>query len=172
MALNQLDIDSEQKTLIDCPILALDGIFITRAKTTTWLLLGFEKVSRWERKSVFGRQGSYLLRKCSTATEATGTVSTRLLRVCRWLVGLVYGVCNTPFLCIPHLPWLITIDRFPITTAARTAKTGLAVGLAYGLIQDALSTAKGRPPAYVDFVLGRSRRQNDRMEQMDQSGVV
>lgn len=49
-------------------------------------------------------------------------------------------------------------NRFPITTAARTAKTGLAFGLAYGLIQDALATAKGRRPAYVDFMLRKGRR--------------
>jgi len=50
------------------------------------------------------------------------------------------------------------VDRFPIVTAARTAKTGLAFGLAYGLIQDALATAKGRRPGYVDFILRKGRR--------------
>ncbi|KAG9232941.1 hypothetical protein BJ875DRAFT_362642, partial [Amylocarpus encephaloides] len=49
-------------------------------------------------------------------------------------------------------------NRFPLTTAARTAKSALIVGLAYGLAQDALGAAKGRRPAYVDFVLGRGRR--------------
>lgn len=54
---------------------------------------------------------------------------------------------------------LITIDRFPITTAARTAKTGLAIGITYGLVQDALSSAKGRNPRYVDFLLRREPKQ-------------
>jgi hypothetical protein len=54
---------------------------------------------------------------------------------------------------------LITIDRFPVATAARTAKTGLAIGLVYGLSQDLLGAAKGRTPGYVDFMLrGRRRR--------------
>lgn len=51
------------------------------------------------------------------------------------------------------------LDRFPITTAARTAKTGLAIGVTYGLVQDALFVAKGRRPGYVDFLLrGGGRR--------------
>ena len=48
-------------------------------------------------------------------------------------------------------------DRFPLITAARTAKVGLISGLAFGLAQDALNLAKGRRLAYVDFVLGRNR---------------
>ncbi|RFU32702.1 hypothetical protein B7463_g3613, partial [Scytalidium lignicola] len=39
-------------------------------------------------------------------------------------------------------------NRFPLTTAARTAKSGLAIGLAYGLAQDALGAARGRRPGY------------------------
>lgn len=53
----------------------------------------------------------------------------------------------------PTFRGLIIIDRFPIATAARTAKTGLAIGLVYGLAQDALGAAKGRRPGYVDFLL-------------------
>ena len=53
---------------------------------------------------------------------------------------------------------LTVIDRFPITTAARTAKTGLAIGLAYGLAQDAVAAAKGRRLGYVDFLLRQSRK--------------
>lgn len=49
------------------------------------------------------------------------------------------------------------IDRFSIATAARTARTGLYGGLAFGLIQDAISLARGRHLAYVDFLLGRNR---------------
>ncbi|KFX92863.1 hypothetical protein V490_05133 [Pseudogymnoascus sp. VKM F-3557] len=45
-------------------------------------------------------------------------------------------------------------NRFPMATAARTAKTGLAIGLAYGLAQDAVGAMRGRRPGYVDFILG------------------
>lgn len=62
---------------------------------------------------------------------------------------------------IRDLPRLTAIDRFPLTTAARTAKTGLAMGLAFGLAQDALGAAKGRRPGYVDFIIRRGRRRAD-----------
>lgn len=54
----------------------------------------------------------------------------------------------------------MTTDRFPLITAARTAKTGLAIGLAFGLAQDLLSTVKGRPPGYLRFLSksGKPRR--------------
>ena len=58
-------------------------------------------------------------------------------------------------------PRLIPTDRFPVTTAARTAKSGLAIGLAYGLAQDAIGAAKGRRPGYVDFILRGGRRKAD-----------
>jgi len=59
-------------------------------------------------------------------------------------------------------------NRFPITTAARTAKTGLAVGLIYGLAQDALGAARGKKLAYVDFIQRRGRRKAD----INESGIV
>jgi hypothetical protein len=43
-------------------------------------------------------------------------------------------------------------NRFPLTTAARTAKTGLWIGLGYGLLQDTFSLLQGRRLGYVDFV--------------------
>ncbi|CZR55526.1 uncharacterized protein PAC_05414 [Phialocephala subalpina] len=55
-------------------------------------------------------------------------------------------------------------NRFPITTAARTAKSGLAIGLAYGLAQDAIAAAKGRRLGYVDFILRKGRRKADAVE--------
>ena len=172
MALNPLGIDSEQKMLIGYPIRVPDGTYITRAKTITWLLRVSARVSRWEPKSAFGRPDSIQLKRCSIVTEVERTASTRLSRACLWLVDSVSGVCSPPLLTrVPHLSWLIIIDRFPITTAARTAKTGLAFGLAYGLVQDALSCVKGRPPAYVNFILRRGRSPRE-IEQMEQSGVV
>jgi len=45
--------------------------------------------------------------------------------------------------------------RFPIPTAARLAKTGAKVGLAFGLLQDLTSMMRGRKLGYVDFVKRR-----------------
>jgi len=42
-------------------------------------------------------------------------------------------------------------NRFPIATAARTARTGLIIGLGYGLVQDAFSLLQGREVGYVGF---------------------
>ncbi|KAK0115508.1 hypothetical protein ONS95_000214 [Cadophora gregata] len=57
-------------------------------------------------------------------------------------------------------------NRFPITTAARTAKTSLAIGLAYGLAQDAVGAARGRPLGWVDFIRrgGRRKEANTRAD--------
>lgn len=43
-------------------------------------------------------------------------------------------------------------NRFTFSTAARTAKSGLVFGLAYGGVQDMLSAARGRRLGYVEFV--------------------
>lgn len=43
-------------------------------------------------------------------------------------------------------------NRFPIPTAARVAKLGAKVGLAYGLLQDAVSLLRGRRLGYADFI--------------------
>lgn len=43
-------------------------------------------------------------------------------------------------------------NRFPIPTAARLARLGLKVGIAYGLVQDAMSLMRGRRLGYVEFV--------------------
>ncbi|KAN0069503.1 hypothetical protein V8E54_012518 [Elaphomyces granulatus] len=49
------------------------------------------------------------------------------------------------------------LARHDVYTAARTAKLGLKLSLAYGLMQDLLETLKGNHPAYVDWVLGNKR---------------
>ena len=46
-------------------------------------------------------------------------------------------------------------NRFPLPTAARTAKMALKIGLVYGLAQDMLSLSRGRSLAYVDLLLGK-----------------
>ena len=43
-------------------------------------------------------------------------------------------------------------NRFPITTAARTARMGMKAGLAFGLVQDALGLARGRKLGYIEFI--------------------
>ncbi|CAK4031813.1 Hypothetical predicted protein [Lecanosticta acicola] len=43
-------------------------------------------------------------------------------------------------------------NRFPLPTAARTAKMGARAGLVFGLLQDAVSLVKGRRVGYVEFV--------------------
>ncbi|PGG95667.1 hypothetical protein GX51_08182 [Blastomyces parvus] len=48
-----------------------------------------------------------------------------------------------------------------VYTAARTAKLGLKLSLAYGLTQDALATMKGNRPAYIDFIYRKFRPGNE-----------
>ena len=43
-------------------------------------------------------------------------------------------------------------NRFPVQTAARTATMGLKFGLAFGVLQDVLSLARGRRLGFVEFV--------------------
>jgi hypothetical protein len=58
--------------------------------------------------------------------------------------------------------WLMCYaDRFPVTAAARTAKTGLAFGLVYGLTQDVVGAMRGRRPGYVEFILRGGKRKTD-----------
>ncbi|KAI9834893.1 MAG: hypothetical protein M1819_002801 [Sarea resinae] len=58
-------------------------------------------------------------------------------------------------------------NDFPLITAARTAKTGLLFGLVFGLTQDAISLARGKRLAYVDFLMGRTLRRS-RMDQQEE----
>lgn len=44
------------------------------------------------------------------------------------------------------------IARHDVYTAARTAKLGLKLSLAYGLAQDVLSSAKGEKPGYIAWI--------------------
>ena len=48
-------------------------------------------------------------------------------------------------------------DSFPLLTAGRTIKKGLYMGLAFGLVQDALGLARGRRLRYVDYILGKGQ---------------
>ncbi|KAJ5492728.1 hypothetical protein N7539_001474, partial [Penicillium diatomitis] len=57
------------------------------------------------------------------------------------------------------------LARHDVYTAARTAKLGLKMSLAYGLLQDVLETMKGNSPSYVDFALGNRRFKRDEGDQ-------
>jgi hypothetical protein len=45
-------------------------------------------------------------------------------------------------------------NRFPLATAARTARLGAKAGLAFGVLQDAVGVARGRRIGYVEFLKG------------------
>ena len=62
------------------------------------------------------------------------------------------------------------LDILPLNTAARTIRTGLYGGIAFGLAQDALGLARGRRLAYVDFLLGRSRDTSE-IQEVGGSGI-
>ncbi|RAH52759.1 hypothetical protein BO85DRAFT_442819 [Aspergillus piperis CBS 112811] len=53
------------------------------------------------------------------------------------------------------------LARQDIYTAARSAKTGLKLSLAYGIVQDVLETWQGTRPAYVDIILGSRRSRTE-----------
>jgi hypothetical protein len=59
-------------------------------------------------------------------------------------------------------------NRFPLPTAARTAKLGAKAGLGFGLLQDVVSLVKGRRVGYVEFVkraaFGRSEPEEEQAE--------
>lgn len=48
-----------------------------------------------------------------------------------------------------------TTARHDLYTAARTARLGLKLSVAYGLLQDVLATAKGNRPRYVQSIVSR-----------------
>ena len=70
------------------------------------------------------------------------------------VIGLVYNLQE------PSAYNLVS-GRFPLATAVRTARLGLYSGLAFGILQDALSLARGRGVGYVDFLSGKSRHRGD-----------
>jgi hypothetical protein len=55
-------------------------------------------------------------------------------------------------------------SRFPLTTAARTAKTGLWIGLGYGLLQDAFSLLQGRRLGYVELFQSLMPERNSKLD--------
>lgn len=55
-------------------------------------------------------------------------------------------------------------NRFPLATAARTAKLGAKAGLAFGLLQDAVGVARGRRIGYIEFLktIGGGREREEK----------
>ncbi|KAF2755142.1 hypothetical protein EJ05DRAFT_123929 [Pseudovirgaria hyperparasitica] len=56
------------------------------------------------------------------------------------------------------------IKDLPRMTALRTARMGFVVGAGYGVLQDALSLARGRRVGWIDFLTGR---RGDRIDEDD-----
>ncbi|KAI9648190.1 hypothetical protein NHQ30_002822 [Ciborinia camelliae] len=117
--------------------------------------------------------GWYLYHKSKNYNTALGGVKEGVRmggRIAFWTAGLLAvedlgdrwrgrkDVLNTVVASLSVAGGFSLWNRFPITTAARTAKTGLIFGLAYGLVQDAVGYARGRRLGYVDFLMGAGRR--------------
>ncbi|KAB5549470.1 hypothetical protein GE09DRAFT_1174392 [Coniochaeta sp. 2T2.1] len=66
---------------------------------------------------------------------------------------------NTVLACVTVAGGFSVWNRFSLPMAARTTKTALVVGLAYGGLQDLMGAARGRPIGYVEFVKRRFGRQ-------------
>ncbi|APA09291.1 hypothetical protein SS1G_12074 [Sclerotinia sclerotiorum 1980 UF-70] len=117
--------------------------------------------------------GWYLYHKSKNYHTGLGGVKEGLKmgsRIAFWTAGLLAiedmcdrwrgrkDVLNTVVASLSVAGGFSLWNRFPITTAARTAKTGLAFGIGYGLVQDAVGYARGRRLGYVDFLMGAGRR--------------
>ncbi|KIM97884.1 hypothetical protein OIDMADRAFT_129065 [Oidiodendron maius Zn] len=126
--------------------------------------------------------GWYLYHKSKNYQMAFGGVKEGLkmgTKVSFWTIGFFYiedmfdryrgtkDFINTVIASLSVAGAFSMWNRFPITTAARTAKSGLAIGIIYGLAQDALGAAKGRVPGYVGFIQRRGRRKTDLQQQAE-----
>lgn len=60
-------------------------------------------------------------------------------------------------------------NRLPLPTVARTAKMGAKVGLAFGLVQDALNVLKGKRVGYVEFIKRHTVGEGDTEEQAEKA---
>lgn len=63
-------------------------------------------------------------------------------------------------------------DRFPPITIARTARMGLAVGLGYGLLQDAVTLLRGQRLSYIEYFRNLPRRFEDRRQRNVQKALA
>lgn len=75
----------------------------------------------------------------------------------------VWSKCHRYFLstvCKEPSAYNLVSGRLSLLTSARTVKIGVYSGLAFGLVQDTLSLARGRRVGYIDFILGKNRLHN------------
>ncbi|EKG13185.1 hypothetical protein MPH_09657 [Macrophomina phaseolina MS6] len=63
-------------------------------------------------------------------------------------------------------------NRFPPITIARTARMGLAVGLGYGLLQDAVTLLRGQRLSYIEYFRNLPRRFEDRRQRNVQKALA
>ncbi|CAK7202877.1 hypothetical protein SEUCBS139899_005604 [Sporothrix eucalyptigena] len=61
-------------------------------------------------------------------------------------------LANTVVACVTVAGAFSLWNRFPLATAARTTKTAILVGFAFGSLQDLASLARGRRVSYVDYL--------------------
>ncbi|KAK5154490.1 hypothetical protein LTS14_006626 [Recurvomyces mirabilis] len=72
----------------------------------------------------------------------------RTIESCRDFVSTIFAGLGTAGM---FSAW----NRFPLSTAVRTAKKAVRYGLLFGVVQDMLSVARGRRVGYVEFVKSR-----------------
>ncbi|CAK7241780.1 MAG: hypothetical protein STHCBS139747_003251 [Sporothrix thermara] len=70
-------------------------------------------------------------------------------------------LANTVVACVTVAGAFSVWNRFPLATAARTAKTAVLVGFAFGSLQDIASLVRGRRVSYVDYLQRQFRREED-----------
>ena len=111
--------------------------------------------------------GWYLYHKSKNYHVAYGGIREGMrmgMRVSFWTTA-VFGIealfdtyrgsmdlANTVLACVTVAGGFSLWNRFPIATAARTTKTAILVGAAYGGVQDAVGLLRGRPVSYVEWV--------------------
>ncbi|ESZ90050.1 hypothetical protein SBOR_9564 [Sclerotinia borealis F-4128] len=127
--------------------------------------------------------GWYLYHKSKNYSTSLGGVKEGMKmggRMAFWTAGLLAiedmcdrwrgkkDVLNTVVASLSVAGGFSLWNRFPITTAARIAKTGLAFGIGFGLVQDVVGYARGRRLGYVDFITGAGRRRGEEKEEEEE----
>ncbi|KAM0126761.1 hypothetical protein ACHAP3_009130 [Botrytis cinerea] len=127
--------------------------------------------------------GWYLYHKSKNYNTGLGGVKEGLRmggRIAFWTAGLLAiedmcdrwrgkkDVVNTVVASLSVAGGFSLWNRFPIITAARTARTGLAFGIGYGLLQDAVGYARGRRLGYIDFLTGGTAGRRGKEEEKEE----
>ncbi|KAL1901086.1 hypothetical protein Sste5346_002153 [Sporothrix stenoceras] len=79
-------------------------------------------------------------------------------------------VANTVLACVTVAGGFSLWNRLPLATAARTTKTAILVGFAYGSLQDLAGIARGRRVSYVDYL--RRKMTGDRASSETPEGTA